>query len=239
MENFNSKKACLIKKFIFEADGEEEFFNRFDAKQFFSQQKENFLRLVNGVFERNDLTGEDVLAASFSKSFFLRLADVQIYEPVLKKMAVKWLISSNLGVRTNAYLSRGEKNDTGIGLHSDFFPLIVFQVEGSKKWTFYYDDGHREEIEVKKGDFLFVPEKLEHNVTCSDSNYSFHLTMSFDTNTHFEFFTFLFDKMSIGSEFNFDTTTASLKRVLANCNLENEFNNFSKARRLRLINGES
>ncbi|MCD9123635.1 JmjC domain-containing protein [Cupriavidus sp. UGS-1] len=103
-------------------------------------------------------------------------------------------MGGTLGVRSsaNAYMSFG--STSGFGRHNDDHDVIVIQIDGRKKWTFFQSpNGYRhalvtetsdqealkagETITVSRGDILFIPKGTWHDVI-SIGEPSLHLTVS-------------------------------------------------------------
>ncbi len=103
-------------------------------------------------------------------------------------------MGGTLGARSsaNAYVSFG--HTSGFGRHNDDHDVIVIQIDGRKKWTFFESPhGHRharvtetsgpeelkpgETITVSRGDILFIPKGTWHDVI-SIGERSLHLTIS-------------------------------------------------------------
>lgn len=114
-------------------------------------------------------------------------------------------LGGKLGAQStaNAYISFGDIS--GFGAHNDDHDVIVFQIEGKKKWTFFktektarkatVDDLKSpsasdlgEEIIVAAGDIMFIPKGTWHDVVAVNER-SLHLTVSIVYPTVVDFIT--------------------------------------------------
>jgi len=103
-------------------------------------------------------------------------------------------VGGTLGARStaNAYVSFGETS--GFGRHNDDHDVIVIQIDGRKKWTFFESpSGHQHAsvteisdpekpkpgaaVTVSRGDIMFIPKGTWHDVI-SIGEPSLHLTIS-------------------------------------------------------------
>ena len=67
-------------------------------------------------------------------------------------------------------------NSSGAGLHEDDHHVLVVQAYGTKVWRF---EAPEEEIELQRGEILFVPAHVAHDPRSCDCS-SVHLTLGFD-----------------------------------------------------------
>lgn len=68
--------------------------------------------------------------------------------------------------------------DKGLGVHSDLWDGLIFQIRGEKTWHIYDKKGiEKETIVLNSGDFLLLPEGVKHDV--ETKKYSEHITYAF------------------------------------------------------------
>ena len=109
-------------------------------------------------------------------------------ENLTNALATKYYSRSS----ANAYISFGATS--GFGVHNDDHDVLVFQIEGKKRWNFFGSSDKKykatvsnlrfpseinvtEELILSEGDILFIPKGTWHDVEAIDEP-SLHLTIS-------------------------------------------------------------
>lgn len=132
----------------------------------------------------------------------------------------------------NAYMSFG--STSGFGPHNDDHDVLVFQIEGQKKWRFFKATGGVDKATIKtapsieclqagselvlaEGNMLYVPKGMWHDVVSMDQK-SLHLTVSLVYPTIQDFFAWCIRSDCFGEPFeDIRPTVVSREAALLGC----------------------
>ena len=121
----------------------------------------------------------------------LILNDLADFDPIIRQLQMDLGAELSEKLRINSYYSPG--GAPGFGLHYDSHDVLVVQTEGSKRWSlggisrpfplesqpftdFKAPSDDLTEINLRKGDVLFVPRGMWHSAM-ADNSPSLHLTI--------------------------------------------------------------
>ena len=173
------------------------------------------------------------------KGATLILNDLADFDPIIRKFQMDLGAELSEKLRINSYYSPGGAQ--GFGLHYDSHDVLVVQTGGSKTWSlgaishpfplesqpftnFEPPSGDLTEINLRKGDVLFVPRGMWHSAK-AESTPSLHLTIGIYHRTGIDFLEELVEaaRRDAGMRRNFlawqsdeseKSSSESLKKVL-------------------------
>jgi ribosomal protein L16 Arg81 hydroxylase len=85
-------------------------------------------------------------------------------------------LTEELGFRAQANIYITPAESQGFNRHSDNHDVIILQISGRKSWTLYPRGVERVDVEIQRGDLLYIPSGLAHAASCSDDA-SIHVTV--------------------------------------------------------------
>lgn len=123
-----------------------------------------------------------------------RMTNLQLFVPELKEFCLDLGARHGSGVNVNLYFTP-QKTAKCFVFHSDFHKSLIYQIEGTKEWTFLKREGEflgnrpgtrvdaketdgRHVVTLVPGSFLEVPLGLVHEAIGIDESPSVHLTFS-------------------------------------------------------------
>jgi hypothetical protein len=105
-------------------------------------------------------------------------------------------LRKTLGPRVNIAFYLTPPGSAGLAAHFDAQDIFIFQIYGSKQWLIYDQvdsvaDGPRlpdnapvrRTVELRAGDFLYMPRFTGHSARCDDAEASLHLTVAVTVRT--------------------------------------------------------
>lgn len=165
---------------------------------------------LNG--EKWDISESDLFQLEkLDKSF--RLTNVQLYEPIVKKICHDFYLETGKVLTANLYFTPHAEAQC-FNWHSDNQYSLTYQLSGEKKWSFLRQDGvflketHEQEVVLKKfianklnvteeyfllkkGDWLQFPYCLLHKAQNEGSESSVHITFAYNHPTNLDMAKFL------------------------------------------------
>jgi len=145
----------------------------------------------------HDLKSKGLRASLLDLTCSLKVENVHLLSPTMKKFVASFFRGYEIPISVNMYITPRPEAPC-FKPHADFTEVFIYQLLGTKSWTFFCDDqgkylageedqallkgdalerSHKKNHVVKLGDVLHIPPLLYHEA-CSLDGPSIHLTVS-------------------------------------------------------------